>query len=644
MALSRKLGAYITAAAGLATFAALFVPLPHSGNGSADGSAKCPLGYEGDEGVPLPADHPPIPGNAKQQQQAAPPRQEVPDSSLLFVNAHVWTGDPQAPMAEAFRVSTNGEILEVGSTAALLATKGGYSKTVDLQGNFVVPGFVDAHIHLMQGALEMDALNLAGIGSPQELAQAVQAAVVAAEPGEWVLGHSWDEASWGGQLPEASWIDQVSQDVPVVLDRVDKHGVLANTAAIKAAGITSDTPDPPGGSIVRDSTGRPTGLLRDSAVVILKTAQPPVNIDQRFAALERAMKLFLAKGITQVIDVGMIDFMWGPEAAWRDLEEVYMPAANDGKLKLRVHTSVPLSTWRDMAEMTKNIGWSHPQGFLSWGTVKAFADGSIGSHTALMYQPFGGSNSTGIWAIEKAKLIEDIVAADAAGLQVAVHAIGDRAVDEVLACFAEARTRNGPRAASLPRHRIEHAEHVAGPDTIRGLKEANVFTVTNPLHLAVEEQSLLHALGPERASPDRSYAFKSMIEAGVPMATGSDWPVAFPDALGGVHAAMYRRLHEEATTGRAFKMHAPPIPEGGLSPEDALAAHTTAADAHLMPGNAALEPGIKVGTQADFVVLSGDPLSQSPGGLSVLETYVGGVKVYSSADEDFHHDYSHTEL
>ncbi|KAL4419238.1 hypothetical protein ABPG77_001176 [Micractinium sp. CCAP 211/92] len=304
-------------------------------------------------------------------------------------------------------------------------------ETVDLGGAHVIPGLIDAHLHLIPGGLSLSRLDLSAITSREELASAVAAAAAGLAAGRWLLGGGWDESRWGGELPSAAWVDAAAPSTPLLLMRHDAHMALANSVALRLAGIGPATPAPPGGSILRGPDGSPSGLLTDAAIQLVSTHIPPLSVDERRQAFEMATQHALSRGITTVHDLGRIAFMEGEEAAWEDLEGVYVPAANEGRLPLRIHSFVPLTTWRRMAEWVRHLGTAHPSGMLFWGGVKEFADGSLGSRTALFHQPYADQpGSSGTRTIELDTLRQLVADADGAGLQVAVHAIGDRAVDE----------------------------------------------------------------------------------------------------------------------------------------------------------------------------------------------------------------------
>ncbi|EFJ44615.1 hypothetical protein VOLCADRAFT_94988 [Volvox carteri f. nagariensis] len=349
----------------------------------------------------------------------------------------------------------------------------------------VVPGFVDAHVHLLPAGLSLSRVDLRGTPSPAALQRRLGEVAGRLGRGEWLLGGQWDEGEWGGEMPRTEWLDHVCGDHPAYLTRHDLHMALVNTAALQLAGIGPHTPDPEGGLIDRDpATGRPTGLLRERAMALVESLLPAPSPAERRTALAAASRLALSRGVTCVGDMGR--YLVGEEGApWRDLEEVYLPAADAGNLPVRVSAFMPLRSWRRLSSWVAVHGRAHPGGRLFWGGLKEFADGSLGSRTALMWKPYsdvgrGGSpgkqSFNGEQAEEEAaadgglqtgpsppaapvygqrvvglgELGELTTAAVRAGLQVAVHAIGDRAVDEVALTYQEAlegelaRGRGGP--------------------------------------------------------------------------------------------------------------------------------------------------------------------------------------------------------
>ncbi|PNH12482.1 putative amidohydrolase ytcJ, partial [Tetrabaena socialis] len=408
----------------------------------------------------------------------------------------------------------------------------------DLGGRFVMPGFVDAHVHVIPGGLSLGQVDLRGARSRAELQRRVGEVAAGLAAGEWVLGGQWDEGEWGGELPSAQWLDEVTGGRPAYLTRHDLHLALANSAALALAGLGPEAPDPEGGTIDRDVHGQPTGLLRESAMQRVAAFVPEPSAPARRAALAAATRLALSRG------------------------EVYMPAADAGDLAARVFT-------RRLAAWVAAHGRAHPGGRLFWGGLKEFADGSLGSRTALLWEPYsdapqgGGAGAAeaagdplqcGQRAMGQQELRELVEAAVGAGLQVAIHAIGDRAVDEVVGAYqaaleAAAGAAEGPRpraGATSPwvlgdrlRLRIEHAQHVSGNSNVSAAMAASGLTpVPNPLHLLADRAMLPARLGPRRRP--RAFPFRSLLAAGARPAMASDWPVVDMQPLVSIYAAVHR--------------------------------------------------------------------------------------------------------
>ncbi|KAL4431236.1 hypothetical protein ABPG75_006492 [Micractinium tetrahymenae] len=687
-------------AAFFALLAALLVCWPSTKRG--DSETACPLGYGGSGGgggsneLPFPHGFAALNPKGSSKAQLKPP-----PKLLLYWNATVWTGEPPceggeqaAPQgagaaacapthAEAFVVDASaGRFLFVGSAeearrAAAAAAAGGGGggssreghsagagsgtaslssleeqhpayEAVDLQGAHVTPGLIDAHLHLIPGGLSLSRLDLSAATSRQQFVSAVAAAAAGLSDGSWLLGAGWDESKWGGELPSAAWVDAVTPSTPFLLTRHDAHMALANSAALRLAGIGPGTSEPPGGTILKAADGQPSGLLTDAAIQLVSVHIPPLSVSERRRAFEAAVQHALSLGITMVHDLSRIAFLEGEEAAWEDLEEVYVPAANEGRLPLRIHSFVPLTTWRRMAERVRHLGTAHPSGMLFWGGVKEFADGSLGSRTALFHQPYADQpGSSGTRTIELAALRRLVADADAAGLQVAVHAIGDRAVDEVLSIYAELAANRSVHSSGSssahgngsggdggsgsssrgssssgggatepgrrrPPHRIEHAQHISGPATAAAMATAGVAATPNPQHLLADRAVLLPRLGAERAGAGRTYAFRTLLQAGVVSAFGSDWPVVPLDPLAG---ALYAAVHRAAPGSG----DAPWAPSEALTPAQALAAHTWAGAAAA--GFERDLGSIAAGKLADFAVLSRQPGDTAA---RARQTHVGG--------------------
>lgn len=521
-------------------------------------------------------------------------------AETIYTNASIWTGVPGAPRAQALAIA-GGEILAVGAAQEMRKYQDAATRIVDLGGKFVVPGFMDAHTHFMSGGFQLASVDLRSADSPAEFARRI-AAFAKDLPGErWITGGDWDHENWGGELPQRQWIDAATTGHPVFVNRLDGHMALANSKALQLAGITRATPDPPGGMIVRHpATGEPTGILKDEAMALVYAVMPEPGAAERDEAFDRASAFAVARGVTQVHDMG----------SWADLE-TYRRAQQRGPLKLRIYSLVPLSTWRDLAEYVAQHGRGDE--WLRWGGLKGFVDGSLGSTTAWFYQPYDDAPQTsGLMTTDTTSLRNWIVAADSAGLHVAVHAIGDRANDWLLNVFAAAAAQNGARDR---RFRIEHAQHLSRA-AISRFAELGVIPSMQPYHAIDDGRWAVKRIGPERIKT--TYAFRSLIDNKAGLAFGSDWTVAPIDPLQGIYAAVTRRTLDGANPEGW-------VAEEKISVEEALRAYT-AGDAY-----AGFQEN-RLGTLApkklaDFVVLSEDLLAIDPVKIpevKVLRTVVGG--------------------
>jgi predicted amidohydrolase YtcJ len=522
--------------------------------------------------------------------------------TLAVVNARVWTGDSARPWAEAFAV--RGErIATVGSSAAVRKVAG-TARVIDAAGRMVVPGFIDSHVHFIDGGFGLSSVQLRDAKTPAEFIARIKAFAATVPPGAWITGGNWDHEQWGGELPRHDWIDSVTPNNPVWINRLDGHMSLANAAALRAARITRASRELAGGTIVRDSRGEPTGVLKDNATDLVNAVMPnpPAELEDR--ALDTAMAYVAAQGVTSVVHMG----------TWRDLA-IFERAHKAGRLKTRIYAAVPLATWEQLRDTVAARG--RGDAWLRIGALKGFVDGSLGSHTAAMLQPFTDAPSdTGLFVNTHEHLYEWTSGADKAGLHVIVHAIGDRAIRDQLDIFERVEKENGPRDR---RFRIEHAQHIAPPDIPRFAK-LGVIASMQPYHAIDDGRWAEKVIGPERSKT--TYAFRSLRDAGATLAFGSDWFVAPPTPLEGLYAAVTRRtLDDRNPTGW--------IPEQKISLEDALRAYTRGAAYATFTEK---EKGvIAPGTLADFAIIDRDLTKVAPEAIRdahIALTAVGGRVVY----------------
>jgi predicted amidohydrolase YtcJ len=367
-------------------------------------------------------------------------------AELVLTGGTVWTGARGRPTGQAVAIR-NGRIVMVGSNDDVRRFMGPDTREIHLNGRFVTPGFLDDHTHFINGGFALGTVDLRPAQTPQEFTRLLGDHARSLPSGRWITEGNWDHEAWpGGPLPRREWIDSVTQDNPVAVSRLDGHMLLANSKALTLAGVTRDTPDPAGGTIVRDpATGEPTGVLKDEAMALIWRVVPDATDGERRDALRRAQAHALSRGVTMISDMGS----WGDLAAYRRAHALR-------ELKLRVYAFVPLDTWDRLREYIAREGTGDTR--LKWGGVKGFVDGSLGSTTAWFYEPFSDAPQTsGLLVTDTARIREWVLGADRAGLQVAVHAIGDRANDWMLDTYEWVAQRNGARDR---RFRIEHAQHL----------------------------------------------------------------------------------------------------------------------------------------------------------------------------------------
>ncbi len=534
-------------------------------------------------------------------QSLAPAPAALP--ALAIVNARAWTGDPRRPWADA--ILLRGERIElVGSSAEVRKRAGASVRTIDAKGMMLTPGFIDAHVHFIDGGFALASVQLRDARTKEEFVSRIKAFAATVPPGTWILNGDWDHTNWGGALPERSWIDSVTPHNPVWINRLDGHMNLANSLALAAAKITRSTADVAGGTIVRDDTGEPTGILKDNAQDLMAGAIPDPTMAMRLRALDAAMRYVAERGVTSVHHMG----------TWADLE-TFRQAQREHALRTRIVAAVPLSTWARLRDEVQ----AHGRGddWLRIGGLKGFVDGSLGSHTAAMLAPFTDApQDRGLFVNTEQDLHAWTRSADAAGLQVIVHAIGDRAIRTQLGIFEQVERENGARDR---RFRIEHAQHIA-PEDIPRFAALGVIASMQPYHAIDDGRWAERVIGTERAK--FAYAFKSLLDAGTTLAFGSDWFVAPPTPLLGIYAAVTRRTLDGAHPDGW-------IPEQRISVEQALRAYTTGS---ARAGFQEHEVGmLRAGMLADIVMIDRDLTRVPPPSIPdarIMLTMVGGRVVY----------------
>ena len=555
--------------------------------------------------------------------QGTPQSAQKPKADVIFTHGNIYTGVVDAvsslgagKRAEALAVLGD-RILAVGTRDEIMKLKGPETKIVDLDGHFVMPGFNDAHMHLASAGLEKMNLNLVGAKTLDEFRERLRVKAEAAAPGEWVVGEGWDETLWPVKTLPTRWdLDEVSGKHPVYLERVDGHIGVANTRALQLASVTVASRDPDGGKIDRDDAGTPNGILREKAQEAVQAAIPKPTHDKRRHAIELALADLASHGITSAQDYSQ----------WEDFE-IYEELENDGKLTARISEWLPFD---DSMEDLNSKRSSHPasDNMLHTGMLKGFMDGSLGSKTAALLEPYSDDpKNSGLPQYEAAKLNAMTKERVLAGYQIGFHAIGDKGVQLALDAFAEAekaakegkvKAADGGNSNDY-RLRIEHAQ-VTNAQQISRFKDLKVIASMQPNHLLTDMNWAESRLGAKRA--EHSYAWAEFLRRGVVLAFGTDYPVEPVTPFRGIYSAL-TRMSEDGKKSY--------YPAQKLNIEQAIAAYTTgsafAEFAEKQKGK--LEPGML----ADFVVLDQDITAALPPKIletKVLRTVVGGQTVYEA--------------
>ena len=527
----------------------------------------------------------------------------APRADIVLVG-RIWTGDSAQPWMEAVAVRGD-SIIALGDSVSLLRLV--TAETQVVRGAFVMPGFQDDHTHFFGWGMTLAAVDLRDADGKEEFIRRIAAFARKLQPGEWIIGGNWDHERFGGVLPTRDWVDSVTPANPVWVQRYDGHMSFANSAALTAAGIDRTVKNVPGGEIARDRSGEPTGVFRDEATGLVERAIPPASPSQLDSVLARAMRDAAEHGVTAVSHVS---------ATWPEAASLRRAKAA-GTLSLRVSTYHVIADWRNAAESLRVNGPGDDM--LRAAGVKGFVDGSLGSTTAWFFEPFSDAPRTsGLTVTDLDSLRSWIGRSDSADLQVAVHAIGDRANAWVLDVFDSVAKANGPRDR---RFRIEHAQHLRRDDIPR-FAALGVIPSMQPYHAIDDGRWAERRIGPERIKT--TYAFKSLLDAGAPLAFGSDAPVAFLDPIVGVYAAVTRVTTDGKQPG-GF------VPEEKITVEQALRAYTAANawGTFMEQKTGVLRPGMK----ADIAVLDQDLTAIPPERIKdtkVVLTMVGGKVVYRS--------------
>jgi len=550
-------------------------------------------------------------------------------ADLVITNAKIWTG-AQPSGAEPTGIAVVGDtIVAVGADAEVRTRVGANTKIIDAEGRRVIPGITDSHTHFISGGLSLSRLHLREVRGKQEFIAAVQSAAARTRKGEWVVGGRWSIESWDKpETPNRSWLDPVTGEVPVFLNRMDGHEAVVNSATLKLAGIDAAGPaDPLGGEIERDpQTHEPTGLLKESAMNLVGRLIPEPSDAQRYEALLRAMKHANSLGVTSVHDM----------SALADVE-VFRRAAAENAMTLRITAYLSVDEWSaHLDEVVKAAHDSHSPMFELVG-LKGYMDGSLGSRTAYMREPY--SDATPATPYPRGQLTafassqsfrQQVIQADAKGLQMAVHAIGDEANHLLLDAYEAAAKENlvlsleggasdPSRIRTSRRLRAEHAQHLLVSDIPR-FASLGVVASMQPFHKADDGRYAEKAIGTERLKG--SYAFRQLVDAGALVIFGSDWPVVTLNPFPGIDAA----VNAKTLSGEVW------LPAHSLTVVEALRAYTVsppkAVHQELRLGT------LEAGRLADLVILLDDPLTIPPSRLADVKpshTIVGGKVVFTAA-------------
>ncbi len=527
----------------------------------------------------------------------------APTASIV-IYGKVWTGDSAHPTATAVAVAGD-TILAVGDSAEVAHWVGTGTEVIHAAG-LVTPGFTDGHTHFIDGGFQLASIDLRDAHSPQEFIRRIAEHARKLPKGAWILGGDWDHEWWpGGPLPTRQMIDSVTPDNPLWINRLDGHMALANSLALQIAGVTRAVREPAGGVIVRDARGDPTGIFKDNAMALVFGSIPAHSAEETDSALTRAMRYAASLGVTSTAHVS---------AGWADLA-AYRRLDAKGLMTTRVTVFPPLDWWQAVADTIARAGrgdkWVRLQG------VKGYVDGSLGSTTALLYGTYlDDPTSHGRQTTPTDSLRSWISSADSAGLQVAVHAIGDSANGLLLTIYDEVARAHGPRDR---RFRIEHAQHLDLAE-IAAIAHQHVIASMQPYHAIDDGRWAWKRL--DAARLQGTYAFRALLDSGAVLGFGSDWSVATLDPLWGVYAAVTRRTLDDKNPGGW-------IPAQKITVDEALRAYTMG-DAYALFREHELG-SLTPGKLADIAVIDRDLLTMPAESLAharVAVTIAGGKVVF----------------
>jgi predicted amidohydrolase YtcJ len=531
----------------------------------------------------------------------------------IFVNGRIWTGNPAQPWAQALAIR-GPKILAVGDTAAIQKLKEKPTEVVDLKGRLMLPGFNDAHLHVLSGSLELDNADLSEATNVAEVQQRIATFAAAHPDRPWIVGRGWTYGAFPGGLPQRQQLDAVVSDRPAFMTAYDGHTAWCNTAALTLAGIARSTPNPAGGAIVRDAAGEATGALKESAMALVRLLAPRPGPEDKSRALRKGLALAASYGLTSVQDASF------------DLDDlpIYERVQREGGAKLRVYAALPMAKAPTPDELAsyKELRAKYKSAQFRIGAVKGYVDGVVESKTAAMLEPYTGGG-TGQANFSAAELNRAVAAYDREGFQIFLHAIGDKAIRMALDAYQNAATQNG---SSGRRHRVEHVEAPQAAEIAR-FGPLGVIASTQALFANPDKNTLeVYAvnLGPERSA--RAMAFKALDDAGAVQAFGSDWPVVSCDVLRGIYCAV-TRMTPEGTPAGGWQ------PQQRITVEAALRHFTR--DAAYASFEETIKGTLEADKAADLVVLSENILEIAPERIlktRVMLTVMGGNDTYRAKE------------
>lgn len=500
---------------------------------------------------------------------------------IAFINGKIYTVDDKNPIAESVITERN-KIIFVGSNQEAKKIIDSNTKVIDLKGKLMLPGFIDAHTHFISGGFYLMGINLRNAKSTSEFKNIIKE-YAEKNHGKWITGGNWDHESWEIKvLPNKNWIDEFTKETPVFIERYDGHIALANSLALKLAGINANTPDPEGGLIEKDpETGELTGILKDNAMSLIYSIIPEQSDEDYkkacLIALEEAKKF----GVTSIQDI-----------TYKQDLKTYQAIEKDGKLTCRVYTRLPISNFKHLTELGIESGFGSDK--IKLGSLKAFADGSLGASTAWFFEPYVQDTTNyglPMEIVTNGDLEKWAFDADLNKLQLSIHAIGDKANSFILDLFEKIKNKN-PNWDR--RFRIEHAQHIRFQDIPR-FKQIGVIASVQPYHCIDDGVWAEKRIGPERIK--YTYPFRSFIDNGVMLCFGSDWTVAPLNPLLGIYAAVTRRTLDDKNPDGW-------IPEQKITVQEAVKCYTI--NNAFASFEESVKGSIEVGKLADLIVLNDD--------------------------------------